>query len=169
MLLLISDANILIDIEDGHLTPVVFRLPYAIAVTDVLFELELRERHAHLLKIGLQVKSLSSESVKKVEFLIAQYPRPSVMDHSALALAIQERCPLLTGDKDLRMAAKKESVEVHGTIWIVEQLLNQKLIDRQKAKGSFEIMKAKGSRLPWADADKLINKSESPFPDMTPL
>lgn len=73
MLLLISDANILIDIEDGHLTPVVFQLPYAIAVPDILFELELRERHCHLLELGLQVKSLSSESVKKAESLTAQY------------------------------------------------------------------------------------------------
>ncbi len=46
MLLLISDANILIDIEDGNLTPVIFRLPYEIAVPDILFELELRERHS---------------------------------------------------------------------------------------------------------------------------
>ncbi len=160
MLLLISDANILIDIEDGHLTPVVFHLPYTIAIPDILFELELREQHSHLIEMGLQVKTLSSESVKKTESLIAQYPGPSMMDHSALALAIQEQCPLLTGDKDLRMAAKKENVEVHGTIWIVEQLLNQKLIQPQKAKGSFDIMKAKGSRLPWIDADKLINKYE---------
>lgn len=156
MLLLISDTNILIDIEVGQLMPVVFRLPYAIAVPDILFELELRERHSHLLESGLLVKGLSSESVKKTEYLTAQYPRPSMMDHSALALAIQEQCPLLTGDKDLRIAAKKENVEVHGTIWIVEQLLNQKLIKPQKAKSSFEIMKAKGSRLPWADVDTLI-------------
>ncbi len=42
MLLVISDANILIDIEDGNLTSVIFRLPYEIAVPDILFELELR-------------------------------------------------------------------------------------------------------------------------------
>ena len=36
MLLLISDANILIDIEDGNLTSVLFRLPYEIAVPDIL-------------------------------------------------------------------------------------------------------------------------------------
>ncbi len=79
MLLLISDANILIDIEDGHLTPIVFRLPYEIVVPDVLFELELKERHSYLLEAGLKVKSLAPESVKKTEFLIAQYPRPSMM------------------------------------------------------------------------------------------
>ena len=54
------------------------------------------------------------------------------MDHSALALAMQEKCPLLTGDKDLRTAAKSEGVEVHGTVWIIEELLNQKLIKQAK-------------------------------------
>jgi predicted nucleic acid-binding protein len=159
-MLLISDANILIDIEDGHLTPIVFRLPYEIAVPDILFELELREQHSYLLEAGLKVKSLTPESVKKAESLTAQYSRPSMMDHSALALAIQEQCPLLTGDKDLRVVAKKEGVEVHGTIWIVEQLLNQTLIQLHAAKASFDIMQAKGSRLPYAEVEKLLNKWE---------
>ena len=158
MLLLISDANILIDMEDGNLTPFIFRLPYEIAVPDILFELELKERHSHLLKAGLKVKSLSAESVKKTEFLTQQYPRPSIMDHSALALALQEWCPLLTGDKDLRVAAKKEGIEVHGTIWIIEKLLNQKIIQQSQAKGSFDAMRVKGSRLPWGDVEKLLSK-----------
>ncbi len=114
MLLLISDANILIDMEDGNLIPVIFQLPYEIAVPDILFELELRERHSHLLQAGLKIKSLNSASVKKTEFLTGQYPRPSMMDHSALALALQEQCPLLTGDKDLRVAAKKEELKCMG-------------------------------------------------------
>lgn len=160
MLLLISDTNILIDMEDGNLTPVIFRLPYEIAVPDVLFELELRERHSHLLEVGLKVKSLTAESVKKIEFLTQQYPRPSRMDHSALALAIQEQCPLLTGDKDLRVAAKKEGVEVYGTIWIIEELLNKKIIQQSQAKGSFDAMRVEGSRLPWRDAEKLLSRWE---------
>ncbi len=160
MLILISDANILIDIEDGNLTPVIFRLPYEVAVPDILFELELREKHSHLLQAGLKVKSLTAESVKKTEFLTQQYPRPSMMDHSALALALQEQCPLLTGDKDLRIAAKKEGVEVHGTIWIIEELLNQKIIQQSQAKGSFDAMKVKGRRLPWGEVEKLLNRWE---------
>ena len=31
-------ANILVDMEGGHLTPVIFRHPYEIAVPDILFE-----------------------------------------------------------------------------------------------------------------------------------
>lgn len=160
MLLLISDANVLIDMEIGRLTPDIFQLPCEIAVPDILFELELKERHRHLLDAGLKVKSLAAASIKKTEFLIKQYPRPSMMDHSALALALQEKCPLLTGDKDLRVAAKKEGVQVHGTLWVVEQLLNQKIIQQSQAQGSFKAMKLKGSRLPWTDVDKLLNEWE---------
>lgn len=160
MEILISDANILIDVEDGNLTPAIFQLPYEIAVPDILFELELRERHSHLLQAGLKVKSLNSESVKKIEFLTQQYPQPSMIDHSALALALQERCSLLTGDKHLRIAAKKEGVEVHGTIWIVERLLHQKILQPNQAKESFNNMKVKGSRLPWKDAEKLLSRNE---------
>ena len=83
------------------------------------------------------------------------------MDHSALALAIQEQCPLLTGDKDLRAVAKSEGVEVHGTLWIVEELLNQKLIGKAQAKNSFDLMRVKGSRFPWGDVEKLLNKKEN--------
>jgi len=105
MLLLISDANILIDIEDGNITPMFFQLPYEIAVPDVLFESELRKQHSGLLGTDLKVKSLSPESIKRIEELRFKYPRPSIMDHSALSLSIQESCPLLTGDKNLRIAA----------------------------------------------------------------
>ena len=158
MLLLISDTNVLIDIEDGNLTPAIFRLPYEIAVPDILFELELIGQHSHLLKAGLKVKSLTAESVKRTEALSVKYPRPSIMDHSALALAIQEKCPLLTGDKDLRSAAKSEEVEVHGTFWIVEELLKAKLIEQTQARNSFDSMKAKGSRLPWDEVEKILDK-----------
>ena len=37
MLLLISDANVLIDIENGGLTGAMFSLPYQFAVPDILF------------------------------------------------------------------------------------------------------------------------------------
>jgi predicted nucleic acid-binding protein len=127
-------------------------------VPDILFELELKERHGHLLKVGLRVKSLTAESVKKIEDLSFKYTRPSMMDRAALALAIQEGCPLLTGDKDLRTAAKSEGVGVHGTVWIIEELLKQKIIEKSQARGSFDSMKVKGSRLPWEDVEKLLVK-----------
>lgn len=54
MLLLISDANILMDVEVGDLVAPMFSLGYQFAVPDVLYFDELEEQHAHLLDMGLQ-------------------------------------------------------------------------------------------------------------------
>lgn len=48
MQLLISDANILIDLEEGQLIELMFQLPYQFSIPDVLFEEELEEEHQHL-------------------------------------------------------------------------------------------------------------------------
>ncbi len=53
MLLLISDANILMDVEVGDLVAPMFSLGYQFAVPDVLYYEELEEQHAHLLDMGL--------------------------------------------------------------------------------------------------------------------
>ncbi len=37
MLLLVSDANILIDIEEGQLLDVLFQLPYQFVTSDILY------------------------------------------------------------------------------------------------------------------------------------
>lgn len=61
MQLLVSDANIPIDIEHGNLTSSMFSMKIVFAVPDVLFEKELKARHSHLLDFGLKIKSLSDE------------------------------------------------------------------------------------------------------------
>ena len=67
MPLLISDANILIDMEAGGLLGLMFQLPHEFGVPDLLFDDELADQHAHLPDMGLRVMPLdpftdSSES-----------------------------------------------------------------------------------------------------------
>ncbi|MFV3328184.1 hypothetical protein ACNFG0_17185 [Pseudomonas sp. NY15372] len=59
MQLLISDANILIDLEEGELLDELFRLPYQFTVPDILFFEELEAQHGHLLRRGLSLGELS--------------------------------------------------------------------------------------------------------------
>jgi len=56
--LLISDANILIDMEKGGITRQMFQLDAVFAVPDLLYEEELREAHPHLLALGLRTLEL---------------------------------------------------------------------------------------------------------------
>lgn len=158
--LLISDTNVLIDLEESSLIAFLFRLPFEIAVSDMLFDLELRDKYGYLLEDGLKIISLTAESIQNIEILMTKSSKPSIIDYSALSLALQEGCPLLTGDRDLRNAAKSEGVEVHGTLWLVEQMIHSELIDQKQAKNCFESMKIRGRRLPWSEVDILLKKYE---------
>ncbi|MDR3299051.1 MAG: PIN domain-containing protein [Candidatus Accumulibacter sp.] len=164
MLLLVSDANILIDIDVGELNTPMFSLGnhgYQFAVPDVLFEQELKARHAYLLELGLQTRELSEVDVRAVFALSRKYAAPSRMDLFALALAKKESCPLLTGDAHLRIAAKAESVEVKGTLWLIREMLEKCLISVSIARLSLKKMAGNGRRLPWEEAEKIIKNFES--------
>ena len=111
--------------EEGQLIELMFQLPYQFSTPDILFYEELEEEHQHLLAIGLTVCELESETMMYAIDLMPRYKGASRNDCLALALASQEKCPLLTGDKALRQAASDEAVIVMGTLWVVEQLIRQ--------------------------------------------
>lgn len=130
MLLLISDANILMDVEAGDLTTAMFSLDYQFAVPDVLYYEELQEQHRDLQDKGLKLKTLSPKGVERVQELSQKYRKPSRNDLFALVLAELNKCPLLTGDAALRQATNAENIEVKGTIWLLEEMLNEKKLHR---------------------------------------
>ena len=144
MQLLISDANILIDVEEGELAEHLFKLPYEFCIPDILFAEELEEQHQHFIEDGLELRELKSETMQYAMELIPRYIKTSRNDCFALALAAQEKCPLLTGDRALRNAAESESVIVKGTIWLVESMVRHKLIDIEQAREAFSRMKESG-------------------------
>lgn len=156
MQVLISDANILIDMEVGLLLDRMFQLPYQFMAPDVLFEEELRASHSHLLGLGLQLGEISPVSITTVFELNEKYGGPSIHDCFALALAKQERCPLLTGDRALKNAAEREAVVVMGTLWVVEQMVVHAILTKDEALQAYEDMRTNGSRLPWDIAKRRI-------------
>lgn len=165
MQLLISDANILIDLEEGELIGHLFQLPYNFSTPDILFYEELESEHEYLLSLGLQLDELSGDTMLYAMKLTSEYPKPSRNDCFALALATQEQCPLLTGDKDLKNAAINESVMVRGTLWLVEMMIRRELVTIEDARLSYQKMKAGGRRLPWETANAMLNDLENELHD----
>ena len=152
--LLISDANVIIDMEVGELIKPMFKLDYEFVVPDVLYEVELKGNHSNLPKLGLKRRELQSAAVEYTVALAARYPKPGRIDLMALALAKQEQCRLLTGDQALREASDAEGIEVVGTIWLVGEMLQAKNITRKDASTAYSKMKESGRRLPWAEVEK---------------
>lgn len=149
MQVLISDANVLIDLEEGQLLGLMFQLPFQFKVSDLLYHDELSQHHPNLPTLGLVLAELAPDGMADAFRMAQIYSGPSRYDCFSLALAKQEACPLLTGDGDLRKAAEHEAVIVKGTIWLVEQMIIHQLIDKDIARTAYENMRSAGSRLPW--------------------
>lgn len=156
--LLISDANVLIDMDVGGLLRLMFRVDATFAVPNILFEEELREQHSELPRLGLKSLDLNAKSVEYADNLIAEYQAlgVSINDFLALALAKQEQCPLLTGDAKLRIAARSEQIDFHGTLWLIEQMVESRVITGRQARAAYRKMREAGRRLPWDEIEKQL-------------
>jgi len=60
--------------------------------------------------------------------LIDRYPHPSYADLSVLLLAKQLQRPLLTGDRALIHVAVAHGVEWYGTCWLLDYMVNSRVI-----------------------------------------
>ena len=158
--LLISDANIIIDIVAGELVEAMFALEYEFGVPDVLYADELEAQHSTMLDVGLRQFELAPELVNSAIALYetAIVTKVSANDCMALALAQAEECPLLTGDARLKQLATSEGVTVFGTLWLVENMLNSGLLTAAEAEEAYQKMLEDGSRLPIREINKQLKK-----------
>ena len=165
MRLLISDANILIDMEAGALMEPLFRLLMQFGIPDLLYFEEIEPGSPGLEALGLQIMEVSGDFVKYAEGLPHQYnhmlpakngQKPNHNDYLALALAKQEACTLLTGDTNLRIVASSEQVSVMGTIGLLCAMVENQLLSVADALKALQKMKEGKRRLPWHDAEKLL-------------
>ena len=156
MAILVGDANIFIDMDVGDLIRPMFRLEDVFVTPDVLYREELKERHAELSVLGLRIERLNGDEIAEVDRLSILYPEPSFNDLLALGLAKERQWPLLSGDRSLRKVAVTENVEVHGTIWILERLVECKVLSMERAQNALALMRNGGRRLPWAKAEEML-------------
>lgn len=158
--LLISDANVIIDMDVGGLLRPMFRLNVTFAVPNTLYEEELSAYHPELPRLGLRSLELLEDTVAYADNLVQKYQPTgvSINDLLALALARQEKCPLLTGDGRLRAAGERESVEVHGTIWLVGQMVETRVIVSRQVEAAYQKMRQAGRRLPWEEIEQQLRK-----------
>jgi hypothetical protein len=166
MRLLISDANILIDMEAGALMNTLFQLPMQFGIPDLLYYEEIEPGSPGLEDLGLQIMEVRGDFVKYAGELPEKYrhalsanngKKPTHNDYLALALAKQEACTLLTGDANLRFVANEEEVTVMGTIGLLCSMVENQLLTADDALMALERMKEGKRWLPWQMAEKIIN------------
>ena len=159
-----SDTNVWIDFMTIGEIDLPFQLPYTYVMNEDAIEDELLSPPGFketLLERGLLPVEMTIE-----EFFLAQeygtrYLQLSIHDRIALAIAKTRNITLLTGDGALRNAAKKEGVDLLGTLGLLDQLTQQNLITREHYRGCLErLAEYNGGviRLPKSELEKRLKE-----------
>jgi hypothetical protein len=156
--LCIVDANILIDLHIGGLLRAFFRLPFRLAAPDVIIA-ELDEPDSEMLVgYGLESVELMGDQVLEVAALLVRYRSVSANDLFALVLARVQKATLLTGDQHLTEVAYREGVVIHGTLWVLDEMVRLEVITPVQAAQALRQMLERGSRLPQAEYQKRLRQ-----------
>ena len=167
MRIVVSDSSCLIDLRKVSMLDSLLRLPYEFLIPNTLFEEELLKFTAAqkraLIRGGLKVVDLPGESVLRAQLIIRELPRLSVHDGLAFSLAeSRPGCILLSGDEALRALAIKHAMEVHGVLWVFDELFRNRLIQANTILAALRTFLDDATvRLPRREVANYIKRYES--------
>lgn len=163
MRIAVQDANVLIDLELAGLFDSWFRLDIETHTSDLIKE-ELR-KGGHVLALSYfrsgQVRehALSFEELSQISELEREIgSKAKFNDCSVLYLAMKLDAMLISGDKPLRKAGRVRSVEVHGTLWIMDQLVEAGELSRESACGRLRQLLSLKRFLPAKDCEERLKR-----------
>lgn len=157
--LVITDANIFIDLFELELTSFLFQLNLSIHTTrEVLLECDPKNRKelevsskSELLKIHILSDSTWNE-MEKLDFNKGL----SDPDRSILYVAFEEKGMVLTGDNLVRKWCVRNNLEVHGILWVLNEFVENELINTKTAILKLEYLMKINSWLPSKACKKML-------------
>ncbi|MHB8790149.1 MAG: PIN domain-containing protein [Desulfobulbaceae bacterium] len=160
MIILVNDANILIDLMHIGLLNSFFQLGYRFQVTDMVFA-ELLDGNAAGLTAFidngiLSRQGFSFEELLRIQLIEVENPALSIADCSCLFLSQKNSATLLTGDAALRRIAEQNNIPVHGILWAFDAMVDAKIITKHEANDSLERLMELNPRLPSLDCTKRL-------------
>lgn len=152
----VVDTNVLIDLYLSELLRELFHLPLDLLAPDVVVAELLQPDGKGVVAHGLRQAELSGQLVEEVAFLRAQYRRLSASDLSAFVLANSLNGTLLTNEGPLRKLAQQETLPAHGTLWLLDWMVELDVIPPGRAAQALRRMLSCGSRFPGVECKRRL-------------
>jgi predicted nucleic acid-binding protein len=165
MKIVITDVSVFFDLYCLQILPEFFDLDLEIYTTNFVFNEITQIEQISEFNNFERVKKLRIINISvEEEVVIRQFKlynaNKSFPDISMLWKALQLNCTLLTCDNKLRKEAELHGITVHGSIWVILQLAENDIINKEKAINLLEKMKLVNTRLPIEEVEKQIKKLE---------
>lgn len=165
MIFLVNDANILIDFLKIDLIDAFFRLDFDFLVTDLVLA-EVQEDNVADLQPFVRAGRLTIQGFGYEELVMIQAIKDgkqalSLPDCSCLYLSRKVSAILLTNEALLRRIAGQESVPVHGSLWILDLLVEQSIIREERAIAALTRLMEVNPRLSEKECRKRLKAWEA--------
>lgn len=136
----IIDANVIFDAVAGDILPEIFELGYRIITTNFVMGEIKTIPHSELISKGLIIQDMPGDLVEEIWKLRENHIELSIHDISVLVMASHTNAIMLSGDGALRIAAKKAEIPYHGTLWIMDKLVEKEIILPERAAEALQSM-----------------------------
>jgi rRNA-processing protein FCF1 len=135
MKLILTDTNLLIDLIKTNTLEAFFKCPFEIHTNELVLS-EIRDsdqkQPLDLLVAAkkLHVSEFGIEEIEQIRRLETKHKLTGIVDKSVIVQAEKMRCCILSGDGDLRKEAILRKIEVHGSIWVLRQIIQYETLNK---------------------------------------
>jgi predicted nucleic acid-binding protein len=161
MKLIITDTNVFFDIINIGALPEFFSLDLEICTTAFVIDEIRQPQQREMIDAFIRAKKLtvynfSAEEIEDVQNFESTKSLKRFTDKSVIWKSVQIQSPMLTGDKKMRDIAEKMGIEVHGSLWVINELVTRELITTEKALTLIEELKKTNGWLPRNETEKIV-------------
>lgn len=165
MIVIVNDANILIDLIKLQLLEAFFKIECEFHSTSLIIDNELYDEQKEQLQPYIErgkliIQDLDVADMLNIMSIQARKPQLSDKDCSALHCAQKLSASLITSDNSLRKFAKEIEIDVHGHLWVFDELLKYNCINAKTAISKLEELNTINSKLnlPRKECEARIEK-----------
>ena len=157
----VQDANIIFDLINIDLLHAFFMLEIKIFITDFIAgeinNSEQKEIINKYISTGeIIVLNTKPEEIIELIAIRNQTRGLSLADCSILFHAQKNKAFILTGDNILRKYAESNQIEVHGILWVLDELIKEEQISEKKAYLKLTQLMEINPRLPKKECEKRL-------------
>jgi len=157
-MLLISDANIFIDLAKTDLLKYFDKLGIAIATSDFVYNELNEEQKSIVTQLRIEIYTMDSNELLKFfnEFTTQNLKKLSSQDYSIFYYAKKYDGEVLSNDKRLRKYAKKKAIIVKGLFFVLDEMVEQECVTPRTMVEKLLHLKEINKRLPVDEIEKRI-------------
>lgn len=159
--IIIKDACILFDLIDLELIDHFFEMGFVVLTTQAVIDEITDPRQSEIVINHMDLGNISIDQFGNDEFIIELYSEHkglSLTDCSVIDLAFRTGGILLSSDRSVRKISKDHNIDVHGILWVIQELIDHGIISVSNGCGKLSDYLEINPRAPKRKIYTLIEK-----------